>query len=438
METSKKRPVAATFVLSLLMALAFTACAPGDATGPGPAAEVTTDTTSSGPGPGSAGGGSERMRLGVNMGFYNPGAGMRVFREGYDPAAWAPGDRPFDETFLSELSLFESIRFHQFHRVSFSNEVEWTDRTPPDHEIPLEGWHEVKMPYEWEIRLANELGVDYWVNAPALATDEYFQRLAELVHRELDPELSVYVEWSNEVWNPAYGEGAPWDDVPGYNGQYTVAGDRGGTMGLATSTGTEDEARAKYYVYRSVRLWSAFLDAFEDDERVIEVLATVNDDEFFWDGGFQLEALSDPAINPLGLSPDILSLAAYVGVDDDGAAPDLFDGRLPGDIPPLIEGYELARAALDAAGLQATRLNAYEGGHFITRNADVAARDPRMYDVLSDLLIATEAVGLESFQFYSATSIALPTEANGFNEYTGQSLDEAHAWRALRDWRAGP
>jgi len=34
-----------------------------------------------------------------------------------------------------------------------------------------------------------------------MATDDYVQNLARLIHQKLDPSLTVYVEYSNEVWN---------------------------------------------------------------------------------------------------------------------------------------------------------------------------------------------------------------------------------------------
>ena len=97
------------------------------------------------------------MGVGINSGFYNPAAGMRLFAEGYNTAAWIPGDQPFYEPFLADMAPFETIRFHQFHLVSFSNDLEWSDRTLPTHQVHLSGWQDLAMPYEWSIRLCNTL-----------------------------------------------------------------------------------------------------------------------------------------------------------------------------------------------------------------------------------------------------------------------------------------
>jgi hypothetical protein len=69
--------------------------------------------------------------------------------------------------------------------------------------------------------LANETGKDAWINIPAKATDAYVTNVANLfkygsdginpytsvqahpVYPPLNPNLKIYVEYSNEVWNTA-------------------------------------------------------------------------------------------------------------------------------------------------------------------------------------------------------------------------------------------
>ena len=87
------------------------------------------------------------MGVGINIGFYNPEVGMRVFRDGYNTGLWTPGDQPWDADFLADMAPFETVRFHQFHLVSFSNDVQWSDRTPPNTQLHLSSWHDVAVPY---------------------------------------------------------------------------------------------------------------------------------------------------------------------------------------------------------------------------------------------------------------------------------------------------
>ena len=60
----------------------------------------------------------------------------------------------------------------------------------------------------WEhvIELANELDKDIWINIPVLATDDYITKLAQLIKTKLKPNLKVYVEYSNEVWNDQFSQ----------------------------------------------------------------------------------------------------------------------------------------------------------------------------------------------------------------------------------------
>lgn len=51
------------------------------------------------------------------------------------------------------------------------------------------------------IQLANLAKTDAWVCVPHLADDDFIRQMAQLVKADLDPELKVYVEFSNEIWN---------------------------------------------------------------------------------------------------------------------------------------------------------------------------------------------------------------------------------------------
>jgi hypothetical protein len=61
----------------------------------------------------------------------------------------------------------------------------------------------------WEdlIQLCNMVGANMWVCVPVRATDDYVKQLATLIKNNLNPNLTVYVEYSNEVWNTAYDQG---------------------------------------------------------------------------------------------------------------------------------------------------------------------------------------------------------------------------------------
>lgn len=59
------------------------------------------------------------------------------------------------------------------------------------------------------VKLANQIGSDPWFTMPHLADAEFVRSFAEYVRDNLDPDLQVRVEYSNETWNYAF-EQAKW------------------------------------------------------------------------------------------------------------------------------------------------------------------------------------------------------------------------------------
>jgi len=58
--------------------------------------------------------------------------------------------------------------------------------------------------WEYVIDLANTTGIDPWINVPVSADADYVTQLATMFRDNLDPNLHVYVESSNEVWNAIF------------------------------------------------------------------------------------------------------------------------------------------------------------------------------------------------------------------------------------------
>ncbi len=116
------------------------------------------------------------------------------------------------------LSLFDSIRFSAIRYMVFTGVngsgpsypavTEWTDRKLPtdasQSAVPTIG---KKSGACWEhvIDLANRTQTDAWINVPNSASADYVAQLATLLKNGLDPDLNIYVESSNEVWNTAPG-----------------------------------------------------------------------------------------------------------------------------------------------------------------------------------------------------------------------------------------
>jgi hypothetical protein len=103
----------------------------------------------------------------------------------------------FNPLFLERIKKFGTLRFMDWMLTNNSNQGEWANRpTLEDATYAEEG-----VPLELMIELANRLRAHPWFNMPHQATDEYMRNFAQLVKEKLDPNLKVYVELSNEVWN---------------------------------------------------------------------------------------------------------------------------------------------------------------------------------------------------------------------------------------------
>lgn len=140
---------------------------------------------------------------------------LRCIRPGYSPAT----TQIFDTAFLDALRPFAYLRFMTWLGTTraAAPKIEWADRALPSDAV--QGFAALRpgargIAWEYVVALANTLGKDIWINVPADATGEnpkdqasYVYQLAALLKRDLNPGISIYVEYSNELWYdrfPAY------------------------------------------------------------------------------------------------------------------------------------------------------------------------------------------------------------------------------------------
>jgi len=103
----------------------------------------------------------------------------------------------FTPTFLHYARELPTLRFMDWDQTNGNTTVTWASRPQPS--TPSYAWNGV--PWEVDIQLCNTVGANAWINVPAEADDEYITQLAQLFKANLRPDLKVYVEYSNEVWN---------------------------------------------------------------------------------------------------------------------------------------------------------------------------------------------------------------------------------------------
>ncbi|MEI6412396.1 MAG: PKD domain-containing protein, partial [Bacteroidota bacterium] len=116
--------------------------------------------------------------------------------------------QPFRENFLEKADKFNALRFMDWMGTNGNRNIKWADRTKPGYfsqAVSPNGG----VAYEYIIQLANHLHKDIWICIPHQADDDYIAQMAAMFHDQLDPNIHVYLEYSNEVWNWSF-EQAHW------------------------------------------------------------------------------------------------------------------------------------------------------------------------------------------------------------------------------------
>lgn len=105
----------------------------------------------------------------------------------------------FNPEFLEKIEPFSTVRFGQWMNTKDSTQSQWSDRPTLEDARWGSG-----VPVEIMVELANRLDVNPWFNMPHLASNTYVAQFARYVRDNLEPGLKVYIEYSNEVWNPQF------------------------------------------------------------------------------------------------------------------------------------------------------------------------------------------------------------------------------------------
>ncbi len=182
----------------------------------------------------------------------DPIRNIKILKE--DHVALYEAGALFNPTFLETIEDARSIRFMDWMITNGSPIGTWEER--PTMEVA--SWSEWGVPVEVMVRLANVIGADPWFNMPHRADDDYVRRFAELVKRDLDPRLQVYVEYSNEVWNQIFP-------------QTVWARERAAEM-----WGPSDMGWMQFYGLRAAQMMDIWTEIYGPDAegRLIRVMAT--------------------------------------------------------------------------------------------------------------------------------------------------------------------
>ena len=338
------------------------------------------------------------------------------------PAEYEYADNQiFNPTFLEKIQPFNTLRFMDWMATNNSNQGEWDNRPTPDSSV-FSG--EIAS-LESMVELANRTDTDPWFTIPHKATDEYITNFAEYVRDNLDPELQIYVEYSNEVWNRDFDQGW-WVE------------DRGVEEFVDSTIGNYGK-RIDWYSKRTVEITGIWDEVFaEDKERVVGVMSGQAANSWTAKRALQHRWTEEPLSNEeYGI--DAIAFAPYFGSylgkseyeaeieswteEDDGGLDILFEelttGGLLEDAPTngaLQQSYDWTENYVALANLHDLDLLTYESGQHLRGNDGIednqtitklfttANRDPRMGEIYQEYFTTLDELGVDLAVNYTDVS----------------------------------
>lgn len=344
---------------------------------------------------------SGSMFMGTNFWDIRWGNGSKdYFASGVD---FATVKNPWRSDFLAELAPYKVLRFMDWMLTNNSTETSWSQRTKQTDA------KQAPVAYEWMIDLCNRTGADMWVTLGHQTDASYHKGLAALIKQRLNPQLKVYVEFSNETWNGSFKQNDYCINkgvalkLPGMNKWY---------QGWA------------YHVYAAVRIFEQFEQVFgKSSPRVVKILSGQAANSAICK--HHLVVLKDATVNPKQVGFDLYAIAPYFG----GGLSSI--QGLKAEIAKAVTNVQNHRGSLKASGIP---LIAYEGGQHVYTNAASVNSDAAMYQIYVDYLKAMSQQIQGVFAHYTHVGKWGNGGAWGAMEYTAQPLAKAHKYRAIVDW----
>ncbi len=182
---------------------------------------------------------------------------------------------------------------------------EWADRVIPGYYTEGSDINRKGMSYEKIITIANTARKNIWINIPHNASDDYVLQMAKLFKEKLDPNLVIYIEYSNEIWNWGFQQ-AQWILKHFENGKFPAA---------------ENVYQAA--ALRAKQLYMIWMNVYNDsDDKVVRVLPAHTAHRYKAEQWIEIMNDNDW---------DVLAITHYFGVDNPWGVTDpqhLFRDRL--------------------------------------------------------------------------------------------------------------
>jgi hypothetical protein len=320
----------------------------------------------------------------------------------------------FDPKWFDAIDDYRILRTHDWQGTNFSKVTDWTEN---DVRADQAFWAPDGrgMPYELLVETANQTRSDLWINIPHMATDDYMRKAAEYIKTNLDKDLRVYVEYTNEYWTTIF------DQHPYLNAKG------------AELFGAAPFANAQAYGARASEMTQIFKEVFAEENP--RLYPTVTLDSSAFSTAEALTMLNAPAyvakggISPLDAGIRHLATDGYLtwfnsqpyadGLVDKwmtepdggfGSARDFLLEQLRTSLAPE---WKAGRALADKNGLS---FGVYEGGALLINGNDPTGGNPKytnfnenfqlsaeMKSVYEAALAAWQKTGSGPFAWYSDT-----------------------------------
>ena len=330
----------------------------------------------------------------------------------------------FNPDYLDFMKDFGVIRFMPMSGITRNPDERWEQR-PHMQEATWGGIYGSRgAPLEIQIELANRLKADPWLNVPHIADDNYMRQFAKMVKKQLDPDLTPHIEYTNEAWNANF-----------------VHNEHMQKMGIAQKI-DQDALLAgyKYYAKRSVEFFDIWDDVYgglfiKGQKQFVRIIGG-------WDTRPDISSII-LAYKDTYKSTDAIAIAPYIGGNLKGfreskTVADIFkllnDKKSYRSLPKIM--HELEKHAKLAREFGVS-LIAYEGGQGLVDWAArdylkhpnplfyAANRDSRMNDLYQKLYKEWRGLGADLFVAFSAPRSCNWSGCWGLKEHIRQPLDKA-------------
>jgi hypothetical protein len=349
----------------------------------------------------------------------DPVRNIRVILPGFEETY---KDQPFHPDFLKRWEKFKVLRFMDLQCTNNSAQANWSGRPTPT--MQTQG-SEAGVALEYLIELANTLHADPWFCMPHLASDDYVRNFAQMVKAQLDPNLCVYVEYSNECWNSIFAQA-------GY------CRDKGKELGLSNN---DYQAQLRYYSRRCVEIFKVWEEVFGGADRLVRVLAAQSANPWTSEQVMDFEEAYKHT--------DVLAIAPYFGYalgdpkTQDEVAQMTVDQVLDRCAQYIADGNKTIAEQASLAKERGLRLVAYEAGQHLVGYSGAennktledlfhtANRHPRMKDLYLDYLAGWKQNGGTLAVMFSSMGTYSKWGSWGLMEHHGQPPSDAPKYQAV-------